>query len=159
MKGTTQLNYTRRRILTAGAAFATLGTLLWKPLELLAAEWNRAAFEAKALADALKNIGATNAVESKDILIKAPDIAENGAVVPIEVTSKIASTQSIAIVAEKNPFPLVASFVLPEGTEGYASTRIKLGQTSNIKVVVKAGDGKVYAASKEIKVTIGGCGG
>ena len=103
-------------------------------------------------------VGAASAQESKDIQIKAPDIAENGAVVPVEVISRIPNTQSIAIVAEKNPFPLVASFAFAAGAEGYASTRIKLGQTSNVRALVKTADGKFYAASKEVKVTIGGCG-
>ena len=119
--------------------------------------WNKEAFESKALADALKAIGATNAAESKDIVITAPDIAENGAVVPVAVTSKIPKTESISIVAEKNPFPLAASFGIASGAESHVSTRIKLGQTSNVWAVVKA-DGKYFAAKKEIKVTVGGCG-
>jgi len=108
-------------------------------------------------ADAMKSLSASNLIQSKDIAITAPDIAENGAVVPIAVTSKIPNTQSISIVAEKNPFPLAATFDLSGGSEGYVSTRIKMGQTSNVHVVVKA-DGKLYTAVKEVKVTIGGCG-
>ena len=119
--------------------------------------WNQSAFESKALADALKNIGAANLIESKDIVITAPDIAENGAVVPVAVTSKIPDTQSISILAEKNPFPLAASFDITSGMEGYVSTRLKMGQTANVRAVVKAG-GKFYTAVKEVKITIGGCG-
>lgn len=122
-----------------------------------AAEWNQDAFAAKAVSDALKGIGAANLIESKDIVITAPDIAENGAVVPIAVTSKIPNTQSISILAEKNPFPLAASFNVSSGGEGYVSTRLKMGETSNVRAVVKA-DGKFYTAAKEVKVTIGGCG-
>jgi Predicted secreted protein len=96
--------------------------------------------------------------ESKDISIKAPDIAENGAVVPVEVTSSIAGTTGIAIFAEKNATPLIASFTMSNGAEGYVSTRIKMGQTAMVRAVVTAG-GKTYTAAKEVKVTIGGCGG
>jgi sulfur-oxidizing protein SoxY len=119
--------------------------------------WNEGAFSSKALADALKNIGASNLIDSKDIVITAPDIAENGAVVPVAVASKIPNTQTISILAEKNPFPLVATFDVSNGSEGYVSTRLKMGQTSNVRAVVKA-DGKFYTAIKEVKVTIGGCG-
>ncbi|OYY80596.1 MAG: thiosulfate oxidation carrier protein SoxY [Hydrogenophilales bacterium 16-62-9] len=90
--------------------------------------------------------------------MKAPDIAENGAVVPVEVTSSIAGTTAIAIVAEKNVTPLVADFDLMNGAQGFISTRIKMGQTSLIRAVVTAG-GKTYTSAKEVKVTIGGCGG
>ena len=119
--------------------------------------WNEGAFSSKAVADALKGLGAANLIDSKDIVITAPDIAENGAVVPVAVTSKIPNTQSISILAEKNPFPLVATFDVSNGGEGYVSTRLKMGQTSNVRAVVKA-DGKFYTAIKEVKVTIGGCG-
>ena len=122
-----------------------------------AAEWNQNAFTAKAVNDALKSLGATSMADSKDIVITVPEIAENGAVVPVAVTSKIPNTQSIAIIAEKNPFPLAASFNVAGGGEGYVSTRLKMGETSNVRAVVKA-DGKFYTAVKEVKVTIGGCG-
>jgi sulfur-oxidizing protein SoxY len=109
------------------------------------------------LNDAVKNLGAANLIETRDIAITAPDIAENGAVVPVAVTSKIANTQAISILAEKNPFPLAASFDIANGAEPYASVRIKMGQTSNVRAIVKA-DGKFYTAVKEVKVTVGGCG-
>ena len=156
------MNQFRRTFLKGSGAAGTVAVAiaagLLKPGQVLAAEWNKAAFEAKSLADTLKHMGAASPTESKDITIKAPDIAENGAVVPVEVTSKIAGTQSISIMAEKNANPLIADFTLSNGAEGYVSTRIKMGQTSNVKVIVKAG-GKFYTASKEVKVTIGGCGG
>jgi sulfur-oxidizing protein SoxY len=139
----------------AGAVAAAAGLL--KAGSAWAAPWNKNAFESKVVADIQKSLGATNLIDSKDITITAPDIAENGAIVPIAVTSKIPNTQSIAIIAEKNPFPLAASFDIMAGGEGYVSTRVKMGQTSNVRAIVKA-DGKFYTAVKEIKVTVGGCG-
>ena len=103
-------------------------------------------------------MGASAPTESKDINIKEPDIAENGAVVPVEITSKIAGTTSIAIMGEKNANPLVATFKIENGAEAFVSTRIKMGQTAMVRAIVTAG-GKTYTASKEVKVTIGGCGG
>ena len=156
------MNAKRRTFLkSAGAASTVVVAVaagLIKPTSVMAAEWNKPAFEAKGVPDALKSLGATGAADSKDILIKAPDIAENGAVVPVEVTSKIAGTTTIVMMVEKNANPLTADFNLMNGAEGYVSTRIKMGQTSNVRVVVKAGN-KSYTAVKEIKVTIGGCGG
>jgi len=142
----------------AGTVAVAIAAGLLKPSGVLAAEWPKASFESKNVADALKGVGASGPVESKDILIKAPDIAENGAVVPVEVTSKVAGTESIIILVEKNNNPMVASFNLSNGAEGYVSTRIKMAQTSGVRVAVKAG-GKTYTAAKEVKVTIGGCGG
>jgi sulfur-oxidizing protein SoxY len=110
------------------------------------------------MADAMKGIGGAAPVDSKDITIKAPDIAENGAVVPVEVTSKLPGTTSISIISEKNGTPLIATYNFAEGAEAYVSTRIKMGQTSLVRAVVVAG-GKQYTATKEVKVTIGGCGG
>jgi sulfur-oxidizing protein SoxY len=123
----------------------------------LAANWNKAGFESKALADVMKSLGATGATDSKDIIITAPDIAENGAVVPVAITSRLPNTQQISIVAEKNPFPLAATFDVTGGGEGYVSVRIKMGQTSDVWAVVKA-DGKYFTARKEVKITVGGCG-
>lgn len=120
--------------------------------------WNKAAFEAKTLEEAVKALGGPTAVQSADILITAPDIAENGAVVPVGVTSKIPNTQNVYILVEKNPNSLAAGFSIPAGTEANVATRIKMGQTSNVHAVVKA-DNKFYVATKEVKVTLGGCGG
>ncbi|MGZ8155672.1 MAG: thiosulfate oxidation carrier protein SoxY [Burkholderiales bacterium] len=147
----------RRFLAVAGGAGALAVSGLLKPGRADAAVWNKAGFESKALADALRNLGAANAAESRDIAITAPDIAENGAVVPVAITSKIPNTQSISILAEKNPFPLAATFDLANGADPYASVRLKLGQTSNVRAIVKA-DGKFYTAVKEVKVTVGGCG-
>ena len=153
------MNRIRRTLLRSASALVAVAAGIIRPAVALAAEWNKAAFESKAVGDALRAIGATDAQPSKDVSIKAPDIAENGAVVPVEVTSGIANTQAIAIVADKNPFPLVANFEFGAGGDGYASTRIKLGQTSNVRALVKTADGKYFYAAKEVKVTIGGCGG
>ena len=155
------MNNLRRTFLklsgAAGALVIAAASGLFRSGQAWAADWNQGAFSSKALADALKNLGAANLIESKDIVITAPDIAENGAVVPVAVASKIPNTQSISILAEKNPFPLAATFDISNDGEGYVSTRLKMGQTSNVRAVVKA-DGKFYTAVKEVKVTIGGCG-
>src|SRR6187402_3362521 len=152
------MNRLRRTLLVmTGGTGALAAAGLLTPSRARAADWNKPGFEAKTPADAIKNLGAANLIESKDIVIRAPDIAENGAVVPVEVTSRIPNTQSISIVAEKNPFPLAATFDIANGAEGFASVRIKVGQTSDIRAIVKA-DGKFYTAAKEVKVTVGGCG-
>ncbi|MBZ0104317.1 MAG: thiosulfate oxidation carrier protein SoxY [Sulfuricella denitrificans] len=156
------MNQLRRTFLkstgAAGTVAVAIAAGLLKPGQVLAAEWNKNAFEAKNLADAMKGIDAASAAKSADILIKAPEIAENGAVVPVEVTSKIAGTTDIAIFVDQNVNPLIADFTFSNGAEGYVSTRIKMAKTSNVTVVVKAG-GKTYMTAKEVKVTIGGCGG
>ena len=156
----------RRAALKSAGSFGALGLAiaagLMKPGQALAQQgaWNKAAFDTKTLAEAVRAMGGATPVESKEVqfVSPTPDIAENGAVVPVEVTSRIPNTQSISIVAEKNPFPLVATYDLANGAEGYASTRMKMGQTSNVRAIVKAGD-KYFYAVKEVKVTIGGCGG
>ena len=134
---------------------ATLAVL--KPLAALAA-WNQEAFGAKTAQDALKGIGVTSSTPSKDVVIEAPEIAENGAVVPIEITSNVPGTKSIAVVVDKNPFPLIGQFQFGEGAVPFVKLNIKMGETSEVRVIAQAG-GKSYAAVKEIKVTIGGCGG
>ena len=155
------MNIARRTFLKltggAGALAAAFAAGLVSSGRVLAANWNKAGFESKALADVMKSLGANGAIESKDIIITAPDIAENGAVVPVAITSKLPNTQQISIVAEKNPFPLAATFDVSGGGEGYVSARIKMGQTSDVWAVVKA-DGKYFTARKEVKITVGGCG-
>ena len=153
------MNNPRRSFLAvAGGASALVAAGLLRPRSAQAATWNKVGFEAKAYTDAVKGIGASNLIDSKDIAITAPDIAENGAVVPVAINSRIPNTQTIAIFAEKNPFPLAATFDVSGGVEPYASVRLKLGQTSNVRAVVKTADGKFYTAAKEVKVTVGGCG-
>jgi sulfur-oxidizing protein SoxY len=122
------------------------------------AAWNEQAFGAKTAADALKTIGATGAAPSKDIVIEAPQIAENGAVVPVEITSNVPGTSSIAVLIDRNPFPLAGKFDFMDGALPYVKVNAKMGETSDVRVVATAG-GKHYQATKEIKVTIGGCGG
>ena len=155
------MNPFRRSLLTlaGGSGMLVVAAVsgLLRSGQTWAATWNKAGFESKAMADVLKTLGATDAAESRDIVITAPDIAENGAVVPIAVTSRLPNTQQISIVAEKNPFPLAATFDVSGGGEGYVSTRIKMGQTSDVWAIVKAG-GKFYSARKEVKITVGGCG-
>jgi sulfur-oxidizing protein SoxY len=145
----------RRRMLLGMLAALVAGLA---PLRALAAEWNKAAFDAHALPEALKAIGVGSAAESDKIELKAPEIAENGAIVPVEITSRIPGTESIYIFADKNPQPLVAEFDFTGATDPFISTRIKMGETSKVRVIVKAG-GKFYATTRDVKVTIGGCGG
>ena len=153
----------RRKVLqgTSGAAVLGLAMVagLFKPGSAWAqASWNKAAFETKTLNDAVKAMGGGSAVESKDITITSPDIAENGAVVPFTMASKLPKTESMALLVEKNPNIVAASFAIPDGTEAWVNTRVKMGQTSNVIALVKA-DGKFYYTAKEVKVTLGGCGG
>jgi sulfur-oxidizing protein SoxY len=148
----------RRRLLRSIGGFALGGALATWIRAALAAEWNKPAFDARNMSDGLKAIGSDNLIESSDIAFNAPEIAENGAVVPVEISSSIAGTETIYIFAEKNPQPLVASFDFPAGTEAFVETRIKMAETAILRVVVKA-SAKFYTASREVKVTIGGCGG
>lgn len=156
------MNKIRRNVLQATGSATVMALAaaagVFKSGNVLAADWNKAAFDTKNLQDTVKALGGTGATESKDITITSPDIAENGAVVPVSVSSKLGKTESIAILVEKNPNALSAAFDIPGGTEPFVSTRVKMGQTSNVHAVVKA-DGKYFYATKEIKVTLGGCGG
>jgi sulfur-oxidizing protein SoxY len=157
------MNSTRRKVLKTGSGVTMLALLSaagWlKPGEAHAETWNKTAFESKSLDDAVKALGGSAPAQTKDITFFAtPDIAENGAVVPIGVNSAVPKTESIAILVEKNPNMLAAVFDIPPGTDPSLSTRVKMGTSSNVYALVKA-DGKYYVASKEIKVTLGGCGG
>lgn len=152
----------RRLLLKGSVATSTIGIAigagLLSPTTALAA-WPKEAFAAKDIPGALNALlGADNAEESDAIKIKAPDIAENGAVVPVTVSTTLTGAESIAIIAANNPVPLIANFDLKEGAEGFVSSRIKMGKSGDVIAVVKA-DGKLYKAAKEVKVTIGGCGG
>lgn len=120
------------------------------------AERNHAVFEAKTMDEALDALGVVMPENSAAIQLAAPETAENGAFVPITITSSLPRTEQISIFVDKNPSMLAANFVLPEGTEGFITTRIKMGQTSSIVVLVKA-DGKFYRAAREVKVVLGGC--
>lgn len=156
------MDNTRRRVLkgasAAGAVLAAIASGALKPSDALAATWNTDAFAAKSMVDALNALNMGSATDNKDIVIRAPDIAENGAVVPIDITSNIPGTESISLFVEKNPFPYVGTFDVTKGAVPYVHVRVKVGQSSPVRVVVTAG-GKHYQAVKDVKVTIGGCGG
>jgi sulfur-oxidizing protein SoxY len=156
------ISKTRRTVLkgagATGAVAAAFAAGLVKPSDAFAAALNKGAHEAKNTADAMKALGLSGATDSKDIVIKAPDIAENGAVVPIEVTSNIPGTESISVFIEKNPFPYVGTFDFSKGAVPFVSMRVKIGESSNVRAVAMAG-GKAFQTVKEVKVTIGGCGG
>ncbi len=147
-----------RGSLAAGAMGLAIGAGLLAPRAVLAA-WPKQAFEAKKLPEAMQALlGGDQAAESGDIKLKVPEIAENGAVVPVKVSTSLDNVESITVFAVNNPVPLVSSFQFGEGAVGLVATRIKMGKTSDVVAVVKAG-GKLYSASKKVKVTIGGCGG
>lgn len=151
----------RRTFLKGTIASGMLGVAasagLLAPRMVLAA-WPKSAFDAKSIDDALSALlGSTSYTESSDIKIKAPDIAENGAVVPITVSTGM-TAESISILIAKNPSPLACSYALGSNTLGFVSTRVKMGKTSDLIAIVKSG-GKLHSAKKTVKVTIGGCGG
>ena len=155
-------NLKRRVFLKGSVAAGTLGVAvgagLLTPGAVMAA-WPADAFGARKVDEALsKLMGSSETSPSDAIKIKAPDIAENGAVVPVTVDSSLNGIESIAIIASANGTPLVASFNLGEGAQGFVSTRIKMGKTGDVIAVCKAG-GKMFSARKGVKVTIGGCGG
>lgn len=156
-------NEQRRKVIKAGGGIGLLGLLAAAGLlpaggALAQQQWNSGAFAARSFADAVKALGGSGPTENMSIQITAPDIAENGLVVPIAVTSNIPKTESIAILVDKNPNLLSAVFDIPSGTDPFVSTRVKLAESTDIYALVKA-DGKYYFLKKEIKVTLGGCGG
>ena len=155
------MNLLRRKFLKTatfvGGAVVIGGSVL-APRRAIAA-YAKAAFEAKDVNSALSaSLGSDQHSASDAVTLKAPDIAENGAVVPITVSADMANVSGISIIAEGNPQPLTSTYQLSPSSEAYVSTRVKMGKTSNVIAVVKA-DGKLYSATKEVKVTIGGCGG
>ena len=150
------MNQQRRDLLKYSTVFglmASAGLITSAQAE----EWNKAAFEGKSLEEVFKALGTNAPDKSGAVVINAPDIAENGAVVPVGITTNLKGAQ-LAILVEKNPSPLAAQFFIPAGTEPLVTTRIKMAQTSNVYALVKA-DGNWMMAVKEIKVTLGGCGG
>jgi sulfur-oxidizing protein SoxY len=153
----------RRTFLKGGASAALLspllGTGLLIPTSVLAADWHKNAFTARNVSDALKAYGSANAAESRDITINAPEIAENGAKVEVEITSNIANTRSLAIFADKNPMPMCSAIEFSGPVLPYVRAQLKLSETTRIRAVAKTADGKSYVAFREIKVTLGGCGG
>jgi sulfur-oxidizing protein SoxY len=152
------MNQQRRDALRISTVLSlALAAGLFKASDACAEDWNKAAFGARNLDDTVKALGGTAAPLSNEIFIEVPDIAENGARVPVKVSSMLPNVQQIAILVEKNPSALAANFTIPAGTEGWISTCIKMAQTSNVHALVKA-DGKWVLATKEVKVTLGGCG-
>ncbi|MCB1787692.1 MAG: thiosulfate oxidation carrier protein SoxY [Chromatiaceae bacterium] len=156
------MNIKRRVFLKGSLAAGTVGVAVGAGLlapQAVVAAWNEKAFQAKSVDEALTDaLGAASNTASDAIKIKAPDIAENGAVVPVSVAADMDGVESIALLAEGNNTPLVATFMLGAGAVPDVSTRIKMGKTSDVIAVVKAG-GKLHSARKSVKVTIGGCGG
>lgn len=142
----------------SGALWAAIVAGALKPSAVLAADWNVAAFNSKSIAGALRAMGIVNPIESAEIVLKAPDVAEDGAVVPLEVSCNLANTQKLSILIDNNPNPLAAHFELSGGALPALALRVKMRQTSNVRVVAHV-DGKFYFAVKEIVVTVGGCGG
>lgn len=153
----------RRHFLRAGGASAAMMALaaagLLRPVRVLAAEWQRNAFTANTFPAALKAYGAAASAESRDIVLTAPDIAENGAQVVVEIVSNLPGSQSIAVFAEKNPMPLAASLQFANGALPQVRIPLKLAETTRLRAVVKTADGKVWHAQREIRVTLGGCAG
>ena len=157
------MNKQRRLMIKGTLASAALGTAvaagLITPSRVLAASNLKPAFEAKSVDAVLTSLFPGQKLQdSASINIKAPDIAENGAVVPVTVSSDMKNIDSISIIVAENGTPLVASFDLPKDADAFVSTRIKMGKTSEVVAIAKSGD-TLYRASKEVKVTIGGCGG
>ncbi|HET7775396.1 MAG TPA: thiosulfate oxidation carrier protein SoxY [Azospira sp.] len=139
-------------------AVSLLAAGLLRPTRVLAAEWNQPAFSATTLGEALKAYGTSPLPDSREVQIVAADVAENGGNVPVEVICRLPSVQSIALFVEKNPFPLATSIEMAPGVLPYLKLPLKLAESTRIKAVVKAG-GKTYVATREVGVTIGGCGG
>jgi len=155
------MEQSRRRFLnSAGVTLVGLMAAagLLGPDALAAAQWNKAAFAARKLEDLARILGGSAPQQSGDIVFVGPEIAENGAVVPVEITSHVPGTESIAILVEKNPNMLAANFTIPPGTLPEIQTRVKMAETCNVYALVKA-QGRFYYTAKEIKVTVGGCGG
>ena len=158
------MSMNRREALRASGGYGILGAFVAAgvitPQEALAqqAAWNKAAFETKDTNATVKALGGDTAATSDKITVTGPDIAENGAVVPVGATTTLPNVTLIAMLVEKNPNMMAASFVIGPDTEPFITTRVKMGQSSNVMALVRS-DGKFFVAQKEIKVTLGGCGG
>ena len=150
---------TRRQMLKTSATVAGLLAAAGLMPGVAQAAWTQAAFDAKTLAEAAKALGGGVPTESKDITITGPDIAENGAVVPVGVSTSLPGVKRLALMVEKNPSTLAAVFDVSDAVEANVNTRVKMGQSSNVFAVALMNDGRVLYAVKEIKVTLGGCGG
>ena len=150
---------TRRHILKRSATVAGLLAATGLFPQYVLAAWNKAAFDAKTVPDAVKAYGAGAPTESKDVTITAPDIAENGAVVPMTIATTLPNVKQLLLLVEKNPNALTAKFDVTDAVEPNFVTRAKMGQSSDVYAVAITADGKAHFAKKEVKVTLGGCGG
>ena len=150
---------TRRDMLARSASVAAALAGLGLLPQAAQAAWSQAAFDAKTMGDLMKALGTSGPTESKDVTITGPDIAENGAVVPVGASTTLAGAKRMLLLVEKNPSMLAALFDVTDAVEPNLSTRVKMGQSSNVIAVVITADNKVLFAQKEIKVTLGGCGG
>jgi len=150
---------TRRETLKQSALVAGLMAATGLFPQYAHANFNKAAFDAKNMAEVMKALGAGAPVESKDVTLTAPDIAENGAVVPVGASTTLPNVKRLLFLVEKNPSVLVGVFNLTDSVEANVATRTKMGQSSDVFAVAILGDGKVLYAKKEVKVTLGGCGG
>jgi sulfur-oxidizing protein SoxY len=154
--------HTRRKLISRSAQVASLlaGVGLWPALvQAQSGAYNTAAFDAKNLADAMKALGSAAPTASSEVSVTAPDIAENGAVVPVGAATALPGVKRLLILVEKNPAVLAAMFEPSDAVEANLATRVKMGQSSNVIAVAVMNDGKVLFAQKEVKVTLGGCGG
>jgi sulfur-oxidizing protein SoxY len=158
---TPHLSSRRRELMQRSAAVAVMlaGTGLWPRMAHAQAGWNKAAFDAKNVDDVMKALGAARPVESKDVSLTAPDIAENGAVVPIGAASALPGVKRLLFLVEKNPNTLAGWFDLSDAVAANVSTRIKMAETSRVYAVAMTADDRVLFAQKQVKVTLGGCGG
>ena len=150
---------TRRQMITRAAGVAALLAAAGVLPARAQSAWNKAAFDAKTADEAIKGLGLAKPQESRDVVLTAPDIAENGAVVPIAASSALAGVKRIVFLVDKNPTPLAGVFEFTDAVDTSVSTRIKMAQTCNVTAVAITGDGRVLFAQKEVKVTLGGCGG
>jgi sulfur-oxidizing protein SoxY len=151
--------HTRREMMARSVTVASLLATAGFLPTLAQAAWPQSAFESKTLADAVKALGGSAPVQSSDVTVSGPDIAENGAVVPIGVATALPGVKRLLLLVEKNPNVLAAVFDITDAVEANVNTRTKMGQSSNVYAVAMMSDGKVLYAVKEIKVTLGGCGG
>jgi sulfur-oxidizing protein SoxY len=149
----------RRKFLSDSIKVAGLLATVGLLPQAAQAAWSAAAFEAKTMADLMKSLGGGVPAESKDVTITGPDIAENGAVVPVSVATTLPGVKRLMVLVEKNPNILSAAFDVTDSVEPSFATRVKMGQSSNVYAVAMMADGRVLFAQKEVKVTLGGCGG
>jgi sulfur-oxidizing protein SoxY len=148
----------RRQVLKQSARLAALLAAAGLLPAAAQAAYEARAFDAKSLADVMAALGGSTPAESKDVTLTAPDIAENGAVVPLGAATTLPGVKRLMLLVEKNPAMLAAMFDVTDSVEPNVSTRVKMSQSSNVYAVAMTNDGKVFYAVKDVKVTLGGCG-